>query len=239
MSGGTMEQMLVDISERLHQRYYGKYRGIVTDTADPERLGRIRARVPDIFGVTETSPWALPCTPYAGPNAGWYAVPPVDAGVWIEFEAGDLSRPIWSGGWWSRGELPQNEKGDDTQPPLKILRSEQGLLLALDDDARTATLSDQDGGNLVAISVADGTIRIQAAAKVVVEAPQIELVDGAPHPLVFGDDLLSYLNQLVNLFNSHLHPGETVLGVPVTPAPPVPPFTPATPSLLSTKVRTG
>ena len=73
----------------------------------------------------------------------------------------------------------------------------------------------------------------------VVEAPQIELVEGATHPLVFGDNLLQYLNQLVATFNAHLHPGETVLGIPVTPAPPVAPFPPATPSLLSVKVKTG
>ena len=74
----------------------------------------------------------------------------------------------------------------------------------------------------------------------IVEAPQIELVESATHPLVFGDDLMTYLNQLVTMFNAHLHPGELAAGIlPVTPAPPVPPFPPATPSLLSMKVKTG
>ena len=75
--------------------------------------------------------------------------------------------------------------------------------------------------------------------KIVVEAPQIELVEGAPHPLVFGDDLLNYLNQMVMLFNTHMHPGETVLGIPVTPMTPQPMFQQATPALLSQKVKTG
>ena len=72
-----------------------------------------------------------------------------------------------------------------------------------------------------------------------VDAPQIELVDGASHPLVFGDELLTYLNQIVNIYATHMHPGETALGLPVSPAPPVPPMPPATPSLLSVKVKTG
>jgi hypothetical protein len=80
---------------------------------------------------------------------------------------------------------------------------------------------------------------VQAATKVVVEATQIELVDGASHPLVFGDSLLQYLSQVVNLFNSHMHPGQTAAGIPVTPAPPLPPLTPPTPDLLSVKVKTG
>ncbi|MFI5076660.1 MAG: hypothetical protein ACHQRO_04920, partial [Vicinamibacteria bacterium] len=60
---------------------------------------------------------------------------------------------------------------------------------------------------------------------------------GAFHPAVFGDQLLTYLNQLVAMFNAHVHPGELAGGfIPVTPAPPVPFFPPATPSLISTKV---
>ena len=74
----------------------------------------------------------------------------------------------------------------------------------------------------------------------VVQAPQIELVEDSTHPVVFGDELLQYLNQIVELYQTHMHPGELALGVlPVTPAPPVPPFPPALPTLLSTRVTTG
>ena len=86
----------------------------------------------------------------------------------------------------------------------------------------------------------DGKIKIQATTKVVVEAPQIELVENATHPLVFGDDLLTFLNQMINIYTTHTHPGELALGVfPVTPMTPVPPMPPATPALLSVKVKTG
>jgi hypothetical protein len=35
------------------------------------------------------------------------ALPPVGAGVWIEFEQGNPDYPIWSGCWWgSAAELP-------------------------------------------------------------------------------------------------------------------------------------
>ena len=76
--------------------FYGKYRGIVTDNGDPSDLGRLKARVPELLGREETG-WALPCAPYAGDGSGLYALPEPGTGVWIEFEAGDLSRPIWSG----------------------------------------------------------------------------------------------------------------------------------------------
>jgi hypothetical protein len=166
-------------------------------------------------------------------------IPPVGAGVWIEFEAGDPSRPIWCGGWWGTSDVPADQTGSTATPSLKLLRSEQGLLIALDDSANTLTLSDPNGSNLLTISVNDGNLKLLAATKVVIEAPLIELTEGATHPLAFGDDLLQYLNQLVNMFNAHTHPGETAMGVPVSPAPPVPPFPPATPALLSTRVTTG
>jgi peptidyl-dipeptidase Dcp len=55
----------------------------------------------------------------------------------------------------------------------------------------------------------------------------------------FGDNLLQYLNQIVSLFNAHMHPGQMAGPVPVTPAPPVAPFTPPTPDLVSMKVKVG
>jgi len=238
MNDNGLEQVVVGLAEQARSRFYGKYRGVVERTDDPDSLGRIRAYVPEVLD-TELSPWALPCAAYAGPNVGLYAIPPRGAGVFIEFEAGDPARPIWCGGWWGRDDPPKNERNASPGPPQKTLRTETGLMLALDDDAHTATLSDTDGSNLVTIKVDNGEIRIVAASKVVVEAPQIELVDGAPHPLVFGDNLRTYLNQLVQIFNSHLHVGQTAGSIPVAPMKPAVPFPQAQPSLLSQKVKTG
>jgi uncharacterized protein involved in type VI secretion and phage assembly len=218
--------------------YYGKYRGVVTDNQDSRRMGRVRARVPEVLGDTESG-WALPCVPYAGDGSGVYTVPEPGTGVWIEFEAGDILRPIWSGCWWGENQLPQGQ-GRATTPSLKVVRSEQGLMVALDDDGQTIHVSDQNGQNMLEIQVRSGKITIKGAVKAVVEAPQIELVENATHPVVFGDQLLQYLNQLVSLYQSHMHPAQLALGVfPVVPAPPVPPFPPATPALLSTRVKSG
>lgn len=220
-------------------RFFGKYRGLVTDNQDPLSLGRIRAKVPELLDNVETG-WALPALPYSGDGVGVYTVPATDAGVWIEFESGDVSRPIWTGCWWGSGQLPKDETGAATTPLRKIIRTEEGLLLSLDDGGKTITLSDSNGRNLIKFEVQQGQIKMQAATKVVVEAPQIELVQNATHPLVFGDNLLTYLNQLVSLFNAHVHPGQLAAGIiPVTPSPPVAPFVPATPSLLSMRVKCG
>ena len=123
---------------------------------------------------------------------------------------------------------------------MKVLRSEQGLIVALDDDDQTIAVSDKNGSNLVEIKVIQGEVRVQAASKVVVEAPLIDLIENASHPIVFGDVLLQYLSQLVLMFNTHLHVGEMAAGVlPVTPAPPVTPYPTPDPGLLSSRVKSG
>lgn len=219
--------------------FYGKYRGTVIDNNDPQSMARLKAIVPAVLGTVPTG-WALPCSPYAGPLSGLHVVPPVGAGVWMEFEGGDPDYPIWTGGWWGSGQLPPEETAKPARPPLKILRSDRGLIVALDDDDQTIAISDISGTNLLEVRVLEGTVHVQAAARVVLEAPSIELVQGAPHPLVFGDRLLQYLNLVVALFNGHQHVGQTAAGIlPVSPAPPVAPFPTPDPSLLSTRVRAG
>lgn len=220
-------------------RYFGKYRGTVTDNQDPNDAGRIKARVPEILGQVDTG-WALPCAPYAGDGTGAYTVPVAGAGVWIEFEAGDVSRPIWTGCWWVGGKLPKDEAGSSATPDVRMLRSEKGLIIALHDDGKLIAISDENGKNLLKIEVQSGQITLQADTKVVVEGPQIELVANASHPAVFGDQLNTYLNQLVLSINTHMHPGELAAGVfPVTPMIPAPPAQPPTPDLLSMKVKVG
>ena len=238
MQAANLERLVVELAEQQRSRYYGKYRGIVTDVDDPEHIGRLKARVPEVLGDVE-SPWALPCTPYSGDGLGLYCLPPVDAGVWIEFEAGDPSRPIWTGGSWARDQLPADEKGNQVAPPIKIMRTEQGMMLSMDDSGQQISMSDSDGNNILTIEIQAGKITVKGASKAIVEAPQIELVEHAMHPVVFGDELMSYLNQLVMMYQGHVHPGETCMGIPVTPAPPQPPFPTPSPSMLSNKVKAG
>jgi hypothetical protein len=143
-------------------------------------------------------------------------------------------------------ELPNGNKLTVDDDKLLLEMGPDTLTVNHDGDielncaSHAVKLTDGNGNNLLEIQSGPGLVNLKGQTKVVVEAPQIELVDGAMHPLVFGDSLLQYLTQLVTLYQTHLHPGEMALGVfPVTPAPPVPPIQPPTPDLLSLKVKTG
>lgn len=224
-------------AEQDRDRVFGKFRGTVLNNIDPQSLGRVQAMVPEVLGEVPSG-WATPCAPYAGTTAGFFSVPPIGAGVWIEFEGGDVSRPIWSGCYWGVGEPPMTPPGSPSAPTTKIWRSDFGLTVALDDLTQTITVSDAVAANQVVVSVATGTVTVRGLARVVLEGPLIqEGSQAAAHPAVFGDQLLTYLGQLVALFNAHVHPGEMAAGIlPVTPAPPVAPMPPPSPSLLSLKV---
>lgn len=75
-----------------NQRFFGNYRGVVFDNNDPDKQGRIRVTVPQLFASTPTG-WAWP------KNVSGVVVspPPIGQGVWVEFEGGDSSFPIWTG----------------------------------------------------------------------------------------------------------------------------------------------
>lgn len=96
--------------EAMESRFFGKYRGKVVSTADPEGMGRIEVQVPSVMGPEPS--WALPCVPYAHADHGWHAIPPVGASVWVEFEAGERDHPIWSGCFWATGERPPETAAD-------------------------------------------------------------------------------------------------------------------------------
>ncbi|MEU3567996.1 phage baseplate assembly protein V [Kitasatospora sp. NPDC036755] len=139
-------------------RYLGKFRGTVVNNVDPLGIGRIQAQVPDVLGDV-ASTWAMPCFPVAGPGMGHYAVPPVGAGVWVEFEQGDQSYPIWTGCWYgSASEVPVEATTGPPGVPNTVLETSGRRVIVLSDDPTTGiTLRTPSGASIV---INDSGIRI-------------------------------------------------------------------------------
>ena len=229
----SFEENVARIIERQTDRFFGKYRGLVAINVDPLGQGRLKAIVPEVLGVVPSS-WALPCTPYAGTLAGLFTVPLPGSGVWIEFEAGDVTRPVWTGCWWGAAQVPLNEVGAPSTFASKVLRTDTGLMLAFNDLTQMITLTDMAGLNV--IRMAFGLIQMSGKAVVMIDAPLIQHGMAAVEPAVHGAQLLAYLTTLVTIFNTHMHPGELAAGIlPVTPIIPVAQMPPPPPSLLSIK----
>ena len=98
-------------------KYWGKYRGTVVNNIDPEQRGRIQAIVPAVTGLIPST-WAMPCVPFAGKAEGFFVVPQLGAGVWVEYEDGDPDKPIWVGGFWGlAAEVPVQALAPPPIPP--------------------------------------------------------------------------------------------------------------------------
>ena len=84
-------------------RFLGKYRATVLNNIDLDKRGRLQLMIPDVLGIVPST-WAEACVPLAGPTGpfsmGVYMVPPIGAGVWVEFEQGDINYPVWVGCRW-------------------------------------------------------------------------------------------------------------------------------------------
>jgi uncharacterized protein involved in type VI secretion and phage assembly len=151
-----IDELTVQMAERMRNSYFGKYRGLVKDVQDPLKIGRITVQVPEIYGEEE-SPWALPAVPFAGNKHGLVLLPEVGDGVWIEFEAGDISRPIWTGCWWASDELD-----DVSKTKTRSLITTEGHKLILDDENDEIRLVHSKGAEIKMTS-SDITISIDGS----------------------------------------------------------------------------
>jgi hypothetical protein len=125
------------------KRFWGKYRGTVLQNVDPQLRGRLMCQVPDVLGPAPSS-WCEPCTPLAGPSGppmGVYLVPPIGAGVWVEFEQGDPNHPIWSGcRWGASSDIPTMAKaGNPADPNIVIQSLLQNMIMVSDMPPSPAT----------------------------------------------------------------------------------------------------
>jgi uncharacterized protein involved in type VI secretion and phage assembly len=149
--------------------YFGKYRGRVFNNEDPKLCGRIQVQVPDITGLN-VSNWAMPCLPFTGLQSGLYLVPPVGAGVWVEFEQGDIDHPIWTGCWWGgREEVPVLAQAPVVPPQQNIvLQTAGGHAVAINDQKGSPVsgiLLRAPGGAMIQINdtgivITNGTAKI-------------------------------------------------------------------------------
>lgn len=166
------------------RRFYGKYRGTVVNNIDPMLRGRLLVTVPDAIGPVPSS-WAEPCVPLAGPTGppmGVYMVPVIGAGVWVEFEQGDVSRPIWVGCRWggSSDVPPLAHAGLPVSPNIVLQTLGQNTLVISDLPGPTGgiMLKSATGASLI---VNDTGIYIQngKGASIVMTGPTVNVNMGA------------------------------------------------------------
>lgn len=89
------------------RKYYGFYRGTVARVDDPEKRGRIQAKVLQVGHEIAPNIWIDPAFDSAGDDHGSFFPPEIGDSVRVAFEHGRPDRPIvYIGGWYGTGDLP-------------------------------------------------------------------------------------------------------------------------------------
>lgn len=165
----AQDRVLEDLLDRLRNRFYGKYRGIVTDV--DASTCRIKAKVPAVLGDTDSG-WCMPCVPYAGPQVGIAFLPEIGSGVWVEFEGGDVSYPVWVGCYWRDGEVPS-----DVDAAVKVIVTKAPTELKFDDDQGSLTITDPNGNSVTLDS--SGITLTRGSETVAISDSSVSVNDGA------------------------------------------------------------
>ncbi len=192
MLSSSVDEVINRLVEKVENRFYGKYRGYVTDNKDPHGLGRIKAKVPKVLQGEETG-WCLPCAPYGGGfDKGFYMIPEEKSGIWIEFEGGDPSYPIWCGTWWGApehegaenefgekvgNEVPNEAQTSSSSPLIKLIKTSSGHKIILDDTEgkESITIQDKNQENFLKFDSSQNSINLNCKSKIVLKGDSIEI----------------------------------------------------------------
>jgi hypothetical protein len=159
--------MLIDTAEdRQTNQYFGKYSGeVMSFDALPEenaKRGEILAQVPGILeedAEGNSRPLVVTAKPSFLP--GFFFIPEEGHKVWVEFVAGNIDFPIWTGVWYPNDQTPLAAAGATPTRFQKVIRTASGHVVQLDDTEGSEAITvihtsgaqltiDKDGSVLVA-----------------------------------------------------------------------------------------
>lgn len=149
--------------------FTGIYRALVLDNQDPEKLGRIKARVYPMFFELESDviPWCVPASPLfsgAGSGSGAFTIPSVGSYVFVFFEAGKLEQPVYF------AEAQTATMGIPTEsatnyPNRRVLKTPDGFYIYIDETSNELKIHHQSGTE----------ITIDNTGKVLINSSNIQL----------------------------------------------------------------
>lgn len=142
------------------QRENGIVIGTVSDLKDPEKIGRVRVKLPQ-YEDKETD-WARVVSPMGGKDRGFFFQPEVGDEVLVAFENGDPRRAHVVGALWSKVDAPPKRDGNDAQNNWRFIKSRSGHIVKLDDTKGSEKIEivDKSGDHKIVIDTANKKIEI-------------------------------------------------------------------------------
>ena len=216
----SMYDLFFDTNERDDNRMYGLTLGIVTNTEDPDNLGRIKVKLPLRDEAENESAWARVIIPFAGKEMGVYFIPDVGDEVIVAFLGGQLEKPVIVGGVWSKSVKPPmaNEEGKNLTKMIKTksgheltffdeddkgkitIKSSKGYVMEMDDEKEKLTLKDPKGKNKMEMSSKDGKITVEAEKKIELKSGGSSIIiDGTGNKITIKSNTVEVKGLQVNV----------------------------------------
>jgi uncharacterized protein involved in type VI secretion and phage assembly len=150
--------------------FHGVAVGIVSNTKDPEGLGRVRLKLPWLSEQLETD-WARVAVPMAGKERGLYLPLEMDDEVLVAFEHGSPASPIVIGALWNGKDKPPDQNADGKND-VRMLKSRSGHTVRLvdKDGAEKIEIVDKSGKNSIVIDSAKKTVTVTADADLTLQS---------------------------------------------------------------------
>lgn len=153
----------------------GIYVGVVVDNEDPAKKGRLKIRVPMVYGNIDDAdlPWCEPCFPYGYNDTGIFFIPEIGALTVTMFINGSFYKPIWLG-CIHREEtniIPQKAKSN--YPERKIIKTKTGYIL-FDDKEEYIEIKHKNGSEI--IFEKNGDIIIHADRDIIIRSRNGDLI---------------------------------------------------------------
>lgn len=189
-------------------RYYSIYAGIIVDNEDPEFLGRLKIKVPQLHDEAPEN-WAMPRGMFCGTGIGFFCIPNKNDMVWITFLNGDPEYPIWEYGWFGKGDMISGVKNNENKPTKMVWASTSGHRIELDDKKGEETFLIKDKeGNTTTMNKDGVVMEDKFGHKIVMNDKAISLVssdkvslgtqNGSAEPGVLGNKNADVLTQIVS-----------------------------------------
>lgn len=152
-------------------RVYEPVIGLVTDNKDPQKLGRVKVKIP-VLSEQDQTYWVPIVMQGAGKNRGWFFIPEPDDEVLVLFEHGDLDRPLVIGALWNGKDHAPDANPDPFTNDHRVIKSRQGSRILFDDGGepkiviedgtKKARITIDSKNNKIVIEALDGDVCFQA-----------------------------------------------------------------------------
>lgn len=167
--------------------------GTVTDTNDPEVLGRVQVELLWQAGMGVTTPWIRVASPYTGKDKGFYIIPEIGDQVLVAFENNHPDHPYVLTGMY-HGKTPPEWFDPDNH--IKGFKSRGKNEIKFNDDEESILLSapkemtihagekitmETDGAasSEININVGNGTVNIIAGTVKIDAKKEVTIASGA------------------------------------------------------------